>query len=556
MREYLSLLMGIAIIFILINPNIVSANNGADRPNEDPQIIIARDSWMPEYKAGETVNLSIPVENVTSTSATNVRVSITPGDPERFPFEMDKMTMTKYAYSLSGRSLFSYKVKIPSNTKAGVYPINVNLTYETDYGLTGSESATVYVKIINEHKQSQLKLMGIDFVGDKLSAGKSALIKLRMQNTGDLDLKNIELKLGGFSSQGFNLDNWPDTQYIKTIKGQEIKLVEYRLLLDSKLESGTHALDLNMKYEDEADKEYTGETKIYLPVDGKGSTDDLTPRVIIDNYYIPSDYIEAGQTFALTISFFNTSETTTVKNIKVSINSDEQIFTPVASSNSFYIKEIKAGEFKEKVLNLKAKIDAENRNYTISADIEFQDEEGEKYTEKEIISIPVNQELNLTISNIEIPPQVFAGSPSSLSVDFYNTGRTLIRNLIIETEGNFDTQDGSLFIGNLEPGKDNYYDVMIIPHEEGSVEGKIIFTYEDEIGEKFVREQDFSLEVMAYEEPPMMDHEMGIYPEGGKSEGKKRYIIGGIALLVVGSLAFLVIRRRRRKKQEEVFLDE
>ncbi len=556
MRKYFSFLITTVIIFILINPNIISANNGTDRPNEDPQIIIARDSWMPEYRAGETVNLSIPVENVSSTTATNVRVIITAGDPERFPFELDKMTFTKYAYSLSGRNLFSYRVKIPSNTKAGIYPINVNLTYETDYGLTGSESATVYVKIINEHKQPQLKLMGIDFAGEKLSAGKSSLIKLRMQNTSGLDLKNIELKLGGFSSQGFNLDNWPDTQYIRTIKGHEIKLVEYRLLVDSKLESGTHALDLNIKYQDEADKEYTEETKIYLPVDGKGSTDDLTPRVIIDNYNIPSEYIEAGQTFPLTISFLNTSENTTVKNIKVSINSDEAIFSPVASSNSFYIKEIKAGEFKENVLNLKAKIDAENRNYTISADIEFQDEKGEKYTEKEIISIPVNQELNLTISNIELPPQVFAGSPTSLSVDFYNTGRALIRNLIIETEGDFDIQDGSLFIGNLEPGKDNYYDVTIIPHEEGLLEGKIIFTYEDGVGEKFVREQAFGLEVMAYEEPPMMDHEMGFYPEGGESGSKKRYIIGGIALLMVGGTALFLVRRRRKKKQEEVFLDE
>lgn len=553
-RKYLSCVICMALFFSLLTPDLARANS--DRPKEDPRIIIARDHWMPVYQAGETVNLSIPVENVSSTSATNVRVSITPGDPNEFPFEMDKMSLSKYAYSLSGRSVFSYKVTIPANTKPGVYPINVNLSYETDYGLSGSESATVYVKIVNDYKQPELKLMGVDFEGERLAAGKSALIKLRIQNDGELNLKDIELKLNGFSTQGISLDNWPDTQNVKSMQGREIKLVEYRLFLDSKMESGTYPLDLNLKYKDEYDKEYTKDTKVYLPIDGKGDQDDLTPRIIIDNYYFPGDYIEAGQPFPLTMSFFNTNETTNVKNIKISLNSDGQVFSPVGSSNSFYLNEIEAREAVETSIVLKPKIDAENQNHTISVDIEFQDTEGNKYSEKEIISIPVNQKINLTISNIETPPQVFVGSPTSLSVDFYNTGRTLIRNLIIRTEGDFEIQDGTFFVGNLEPGTDNYYDVTITPREQGILEGKIVFEYEDGIGETFYSEQPFKLEVMEPEMPPMMDPYMDMNPEleqNSFSKWKIPAIIGGILLIAI--VTFIVIRKRK-KKQEEVFLDE
>ena len=554
----MSLFLSLILIFSLLSTSIVEASDWGDGPKENPRIIIARDSWMPEYKAGETVNLSIPIENVSSTSATNVRVSIAPADSGNFPFEMDKMTFTKYAYSLSGRSVFSYKVKIPSNTKPGTYPINVSLTYEGDGdgSIGGSESATIYVKIVNDYKQPELKLMGLDLPEDKLPVGTSSLIKLRIQNLGDLMIKNVELKLNGFSSQGINLDNWPDIQYVKSLEGHAVKLVEYKLFIDSKVESGTYPLDLNLKYKDENDKEYTHDTVLYVPVSGKGSTDDLTPRVIIDNYYYPSEYVEAGQTFPLTISFYNTNESTAVKNIKVSLNSDEQIFSPVGSSNSFFIKEIKPQEFSENIINLKAKIDAENRNYNISADIEYQDESGEKFTEKEMISIPVNQQLNLTISNIEMPPQIFEGSPTSLAVDFYNTGRTIIRNLIIKTEGDFEIQDGTLFIGNLEPGKDNYYDVTIIAHEEGELEGKIIFEYEDGVGTKFTSEQPFILEVMAYEEPHMMGFENDLDSAEKQSTLKKWHIAAGILVLIVGLTAFLIIRRRRKKKLEEVFLDE
>lgn len=553
-RKYFLFIISMVLIFNLVIPDMALGNGDKLEP---PRIVIARDYWMPVYQAGETVNLSIPVENLSSTSATNVRFSINPGDPASFPFEMDKMTFTKYAYSLSGSSVFSYKVTIPSNTKPGVYPVNVSLSYEGDTG-GGSESATVYVKIENEYKQPELKLLGVDFEGDKLAAGQSALIKLRLQNEGDLELKDVELKLSGFSNQGFNLDNWPDIQNIKTIKGRELKLVEYKLLIDSKLENGTYPLDLNIKYKDEHDKEYTKDTKVYLPVDGKGATDDLTPRVIVDNYHFPYEYVEAGQPFPLTISFFNTSEHTTVKNIKISLNADELAFSPVGSSNSFFIPEINPRAAEERSITLKAKVDAENRNYTISADIDFQDSKGNKYTEKEIISIPVKQNITLTVSNIEMPPQIFVDTPTSLAIDFYNTGRTLIRNLIISTEGNFEIQDGNLFVGNLESGKDNYYDVTIIPHEEGELEGKIIFAYEDSIGEKFTTEIPFIINAMMQEMPPMMEPGMDMNPEAGKSKLSKRTIAigGGAILLIAAIITVVVIRRRRKKQQEEVFLDE
>lgn len=553
-RKYLSSIIVMALFFSLIIPGLAQANE--DIPKENPRIIIARDHWMPVYKAGETVNLSIPVENLSSTSATNVRVSITPGDPDKFPFEIDKMSLSKYAYSLSGRSVFSYKVTIPANTKPGIYPIDVSLTYEADGAEGGSEHATVYVKIENDYKQPELRLMGVDFEGERLAAGKSALIKLRIQNDGELNLKDIELKLNGFSTQGISLDNWPDVQYVKSMQGREIKLVEYKLFLDSKMESGTYPLDLNLKYKDEYDKEYTKDTKVYLPVDGKGDQDDLTPRIIIDNYYFPGEYIEAGQPFPLTMSFFNTNETTTVKNIKISLNSDGQVFSPVGSSNSFYFNEIKPREVIESSIVLKPKIDAENQNHTISVDIEFQDTKGNKYSEKEIISIPVNQKINLTISNIETPPQAFVGNPTSLSVDFYNTGRTLIRNLIIKTEGDFEIQDGTFFVGNLEPGADNYYDVTITPREQGVLEGKIVFEYEDGIGDTYYSEQPFSLEVIEQEMPRMMDPNMDMYPEVEQNSFSKWKIPIIIAVILLIALVTFVVIRRRKKKQEEVFLDE
>lgn len=535
---------------IFLSGHFALAEDDVD-PNP-PRIMIATDQYMPVLQAGETTELNIPLKNRNNTPATDVKVTLDIGDVKSAPIAIDNMQLTKHLSGVGKNTLVPFKVKVLASAKPQLYPITVSVSWSSAQDVGGSDSATIYVKIVNNLKQPSVKLQQVKFEGTRIPAGKTSVVSLIMLNDSDLSLKDMELKLSGFASNTINVDNSPDTQYIQSMKPGESKPVDFRLYFDPALENGTYTLDLAVKYVDLQDTEYTKEMKVYLPVSGKGSSDDITPRVIIENYSFGGEYAHAGQTFQLSLSLVNTSKNKSIENLKVSLSSEGGVFSPAGGSNSFYVAELLPQGKLDKILTFKPKTTAESGTHMITATLDYQDEAGTKLSETEVISIPVTQQLQLTTSEVVIPDQVFAQSPTAITLDFYNTGRALIRNLVITTKGDFEIQNGDIYIGNLESGKDDYYDVTVVVPQEGKFKGTIILEYDDETGQHFKIEKPFTLNVLAAQEMPVDPGMEQPQPETSKVP---KWLIPSAAGLVILLAAFFIIRRIRKKKQE-VELDE
>lgn len=526
---------------------------------EEPKLVIGRHNSMPVFETGEEGTLIIPVENLHNGEAKNVNVSLVVSDVDKFPFELGKMSLQTSMSSINGNSsasAFFYKMKVAPNAESKTYPLGVKIDYSSQTGMSGSASDTIYVKIINDNESPLLKLMGIQLDNEQLDCGESKTVELKITNDGKMMARDIDIKLAGFTANGLRLDQALDTFSLTEFKGQEFKFIPFKIYADPSMESGSYPLDLIMKYKDEFNKEYSSEGKVYLTVEGAGpdgQNKKASPKLIIDNYSYAGEYTRAGEVFPLELSFLNTSQGKDINNIKISLSFEENIFSPVQNSNSFFIDNIPAGGSVQRVIRLKPKVDAANKNYNITVDIEYEDSKGSKYTGKELIGIPVIQEIKLLTSEIEMSPEAFAGTPLAISVDYYNTGRALIRNLMIHSEGNFKVKDGNVYVGNLESGKSDYYDVTITPEKEGKLSGKIVFDYDDDIGRHYQIEKAFELQVMKAQAPPMMNPP-GDMEQNKEPTWKKPVLIGGGAL----ALAILgwIIRKRRIKKKEEVSLDE
>ncbi|WXR60567.1 CARDB domain-containing protein [Peptostreptococcaceae bacterium AGR-M142] len=505
--------------------------------------------------AGRSQEVTFTIKNNGDRPAKNIKVYLTDNEKITVYQSMNSQLIS----FLDGKSEKEIKFNVLANEdlESGVYNIPFKYVYYDSLGKEHETTANTSIRVVSEDERE------IDFVYEnmiypqEIDENQDFIIAFDLFNPTADDAKKLRVSLemeDEFLSKSTSIKN------IQTLNSMGKQHVEFKLTTNDIKKTKSNQIKIKTEYEtvnSNDTKEYYEYISIYT---NKDAFDEGKPKLIVNNYSYGSEYIKAGDSFNLNLSFLNTSKSKDIGNVKVTLSSSGDVFLPVGSSNSFFIEKISKSNNLNKVLKLKAKPDADYKIHSLDISLDYQDSSGDSYSEKETIAIPVIQEMRLELSEIELPPEVYATSPTSLYLDYYNMGRATIHNLTIKTEGEgFRVEDGSTFEGKFEEGQDDDYSVTIVPEKEGEITGNIIFEYEDDIGNKLETKKPFTLTAMKYEEPD--------YGDFDDFEGKEEepegislwYYIGGGVGLVVIIVAILKIRKRKKEKQrelEELELDE
>ncbi|MBB6214030.1 hypothetical protein HNQ80_000099 [Anaerosolibacter carboniphilus] len=504
--------------------------------------------------SGKTKSVTLHIENTGDLTVKDIDVGL--GGFTNDGLILGNTVDTKSIKVLEGRKQQGvvFEIAADSDMESGTYSLDLTMNYKDEYNKTYKNETKIYLPVdgIGEG-ENNFSFDNITYPEGTIGTNSDFKISFDLKNIGDSEAKGIQVSVDGGNEI---LPKSSPVKNIKSLMPGESRNFEFVLFGKEGIESKNYPVKINVTYDVMKGKTKTTESisqYVGVLVNDQGSKSGV-PKIIIDNYDYDGEFVKAGEAFSLNLSFLNTNRGNAVRNIKVSLSADDNIFSPVGSSNSFYIDEIAAGGRVQKTLTLKPKIDASYKTYNVTADIEYEDHKGEKLAAKEVISIPVIQEVKLLVSDAEVPTENFVGGATGISMDFYNVGRALIRNLMIRTEGDFEIRDGSLYVGNLEAGKDDYYDATIIPNKTGTLTGRVIFEYDNEIGEHYIQEKEFQIQVMEMPEQSMDDPAMEM-PQSKKGLSKKTWAIVITILLGAGGGGFVWFRKRK-KKLEEVTADE
>lgn len=475
---------------------------------------------------------------------------------------------TKYSKDISGNALgyANFKIRTGSEAKSGDAELTGKVTYSDLSGTAYEKEFSLKVPVVG----SDTDQVDISFEGLKgpngIKAGDSFYVTGKIVNKGNVDLDTVDVKL---NYSGEIVAKSKQTLTFRGVAPGESREVSFALLFKPNSSSEYLGIDVMADYfakgDTEEDKESVSD---YVGIEVDSESKMGRPKLIVEGYSYGEESAMAGEVITLSMDIKNTSKVERVKNIKVTMTGEEGVFTPVNSSNSFFIESIPAGEIVTKSMDFKVKADASVKNYQMTVKMEYEDSQGNAYdaqdqpfAETENLSINVAQPIRLEMGDVALPFEISVGQPFNLEMDFYNMGKSTMYNMMIKMEGNFMVQDANYFVGNFDMGRSDYYSGVLIPEAPGPIEGKILFTFEDALGNVITREKDFTSTAVEMDMPmgedffpPEGEYPPGIdIPEEGGGVPWYAYLIG---FIVLGAGGFVFLKRRKKKKEALLMEDD
>lgn len=510
-------------------------------------------------KAGEKVTVSFDVVNEGSAAISNVKVAGTGLSSSGFEPVSSEPYKKVGTIKAGSKARVSMTFKVGKDISSGFNVLNISCEYTDADGVTGTESAGLYV---------------LNVVNDNVGEG------------GAQKTSRPKLIISQYSAEpvveDYVSDGWDDGSDYGDYEGDG--------------EFGDFEGDGDFI----GDGDFAGDGDYAEPLTDGGEDDivgfgDGETRQYSD-YSAPepkSNELKAGKEFDFKYTLKNTHTSKAAKNIKITVEQADGVFIPVAGSNIFYIDSIAAGETNEQVIRMKTRSDVATGDYSISIKVEYEyddmsevDRERGGVVDENNIKLRAVENYRPEIENIFIDAYegVSVGVPVDLSFEFYNMGKSTLGNVYITIEGDFELANNSTksYVGAVAGYSQEYVNPQIVALVPGEAYGTIVVHFEDSNGDEQIKTAEFSAYVLGgdgdysdydpnfgnmsggYYNPDFPD-DMGEFdPENmGDGEGEEGTKILGLPVWLfivicvsVVAVVVVIIVVVVKKKHKKAFLDE
>ena len=524
-----------------------------------PKILVTKLTTNPQFIAkGQSFQASIFFQNIGDADITNISTKLSGLSKDTIFLESGSDAGFIKSIKANGNGYITYNLKAASTVASGTYELEITFKYN---GL--EETQKVYITISQSSTQSSnVVIKDMIFDTKQITPNDNFQVSFNLLNSGPISASNIIVKAESQDPQVVP----KSTSIIKidNLKSGESKNIRFLFSPTQDAITRNYPIKITVEYQDiysGAEKytfeQYVGLNAYVAAKPGEEDTPKGKPKLIIDKYNFEPKLVKAGQNFTMSLSFFNTNSTKTVKNIKIFLTADTvanpdtqssggSVFTPVDSSNTFYIDSIGPKGKIQKNIVMYTVPDAQAKTYTLTANFEYEDANGNEYTATELIGVPVVQESKLEIGELGYMPEAYVGQSTPISVEFFNTGKVTLYNMMVKLEGDFQTENGQYFVGNFESGSSEFFEGYVIPSQAGELKGALVFSFEDSTGQMQEIRKEFTLNVMEMAPQPEFPEVPPVDSEGG---GINKWVwigLGAAALVIIG----VIVHRKRKAKKE------
>lgn len=387
------------------------STNGIDVepvPTTTNEFIMVGGNWVtPTATYGRTVNVVLPVVNMSNTNLTNVIVTpVIASDTSEWPFEIETSGYTQTIADLPGRGNgqndmdrrreLTWTFKTRGDVLNGYYKVPFNVIYYTSQGYE-TTTITTWVKAVGAPGSGNLSdggagistprviITGFDTVPADVYAGDTFTLTLHLKNTSKrTSVSNMQIDLTTPTAgkdtestyEAFLPTSGSNTLYVENITANGTADISIEMTAKADLSQKPYAIAVNMAYEDSKYNPYTASANVSIPVKQESKFDIGSLEVL------PAD-ISVGDQSNVMFSIFNTGKTT-LYNVQVKFEGDS------ISGGETFIGKIEPGA----TGNVDTMVTGEaatTDDGIVKAVVYYEDEAGVVYTQEQEFTLFVSE---------------------------------------------------------------------------------------------------------------------------------------------------------------------
>lgn len=396
-------------------------------------------------------------------------------------------------------AVVTQRLRVPSGLSSGTYNVQIDLGANDWEGNHYDYPESVAVEVAGVgHGKPQLVIEEAHTDPELLGPGDAFDLTLTVSNRGSRTATGVVLS-GAAPDLALPAEGGSSVA-LDPIGINRTATVTLPLVLGEVTQAGRRNFDIALTYGDYSGGGYSDQQSVGLEVSTALAN---RPQLVIDEYEIEPDSLAPGQTFTLTLTIDNVgggdAQRTT---LTLGGAGGEGLgpFAPQRSSNVKYIASVPAGESVAVIQQLLVNGAAEPGAYSLPATLAFDDAQGTRHTEDQIISLLVRRPPHLEIGFYRPVGSAMVGQPIELPIEVNNIGRSMVNVSTLELSSEaLEIPDGSFYLGALDGGTAGSWETTATPQEGGTVELQVTINYLDSFEQPQVVTETLTVEVEAPE---------------------------------------------------------
>jgi hypothetical protein len=368
----------------------------------------------------------------------------------------------------------------PTNTSTPV-----NTAASTD---TPASYPTITVTPTGSYQRPLLNLRTYYYDDTDTYAGGEFSIRSVFQNLGQEDAYNIVIT---FSSNDLTPIQNGGVAIIGSLEvSEKVSKTMYFAVADD-IDYSPATINVDVDYKNAKGNSYSQSFTISISIAGYGpyhtATPEGRPQIVVSGYESSVETLVPGSLFELDMNLQNRG-LLRANNVDMTIGSSsdstEDNFLPVGSSNVQVIGDVAVQQTVKVKQSFVVNSDLEPGVYPLNLTFTYSDDDGNDFTDNQIITLLVYLVPSIQINFYEVPDTYNVGEQGTLPIQVVNLSSDdiLLGDILVEVD-NAELSNYTTFVGTLESGGTFTMDTDITPNQSGEIPVLVTLKYQDNFKE-------------------------------------------------------------------------